>query len=117
MVADFMETETGGSSEDSLNTQVGRRKTVNSTSGAFTDTLKGVYIYRPADTGKPPNEHPSKKRKVTREQTTSTENLCPFVPLLDGDESEGSIRLRYKTYEQLWSVQEAKIQVSMDYTH
>lgn len=117
MVADFMETEAGVSSEDSLNTQVGRRKFRNSTSEAFTDKLKGVYIYRPADTGKLPTGHPSKKRKVTREQTTSTADLCPFVPLLNGDESERSVRLRYQTYEQLWSVQEAKIQVSIGNTH
>ncbi|KAL4883638.1 origin recognition complex subunit 3 N-terminus-domain-containing protein [Aspergillus karnatakaensis] len=85
---------------------------------AFPST-QGVYIYKPADTGKPPSERPSKRRKVTQETKKSdappvTPNaapaICPFVPLLNGDETEESIQLRYKTFEQVWSAQEAKIQ-------
>ncbi|KAL4752660.1 hypothetical protein BDW72DRAFT_191823 [Aspergillus terricola var. indicus] len=64
---------------------------------------QGVYIYRPADAGKAHGERPLKKRKVTQEPKPLSEDTCPFVPLLDGDESEQSIRLRYQTYEQLWS--------------
>jgi origin recognition complex subunit 3 len=75
---------------------------------------QGVYIYRPADPGKAHGERPLKKRKVTQEPKPPSEDTCPFVPLLDGDESEQSIKLRYQTYEQLWSVQEAKIQGILD---
>ncbi|KAL4940525.1 hypothetical protein BDV06DRAFT_196523 [Aspergillus oleicola] len=71
---------------------------------------QGVYIYRPADAAKPHGERPSKKRRVTQEHTVPGEDQCPFVPLLNGDESEKSVQLRYQTYEQLWSIQEAKIQ-------
>lgn len=34
-----------------------------------------------------------------------------FVPLLNGDESEASVQLRYKAYQELWAAQEEKIQV------
>ncbi|KAL4784260.1 origin recognition complex subunit 3 N-terminus-domain-containing protein [Aspergillus varians] len=95
MVAEYMETEAGVSSEDLLNTQ-------------------GVYIYRPADAGKAHGERPSKKRKITQEPKKPSEDLCPFVALLNGDESERSVGLRYQTYEQLWSTQEAKIQEILD---
>ncbi|KAL4774089.1 origin recognition complex subunit 3 N-terminus-domain-containing protein [Aspergillus nidulans var. acristatus] len=64
---------------------------------------QGVYIYRPADPGKAHGERPLKKRKVMQEPKPPSEDTCPFVPLLDGDESEQSIKLRYQTYEQLWS--------------
>ncbi|KAL4996536.1 origin recognition complex subunit 3 N-terminus-domain-containing protein [Aspergillus recurvatus] len=79
-----METEAGVSSEDFSSSQ-------------------GVYIYKPADAGKAHGERPSKKRKVTQEPKPPIEGTCQFVPLLNGDESEQSIRLRYQTYEQLWS--------------
>ncbi|KAL4913159.1 origin recognition complex subunit 3 N-terminus-domain-containing protein [Aspergillus aurantiobrunneus] len=95
MATDFMETEAGVSSENLSNTQ-------------------GVYIYRPADAGKAHGERRSKKRKVTQEPRKPIEDSCPFVPLLNGDESEKSVRLRYQTYEQLWSIQEAKIQEILD---
>ncbi|KAL4802890.1 origin recognition complex subunit 3 N-terminus-domain-containing protein [Aspergillus unguis] len=81
---EFMEPEAGVSSEDPSNNQ-------------------GVYIYRPADAAKLHGERPSKKRKITQVPTKPSEDICPFVPLLDGDENEESVRLRYQTYEQLWS--------------
>ncbi|KAL4977821.1 origin recognition complex subunit 3 N-terminus-domain-containing protein [Aspergillus desertorum] len=64
---------------------------------------QGVYIYRPADAGKAYGERPAKKRKVAQGFNSLIEDTCPFVPLLNGDESEQSVRLRYQTYEQLWS--------------
>ncbi|KAJ0421026.1 origin recognition complex subunit 3 N-terminus-domain-containing protein [Aspergillus carlsbadensis] len=71
---------------------------------------QGVYIYQPADAGKAGGERPSKRRKVAQEPQELDTDLCPFVPLLDGDESEESVQLRYQAYEQLWSTREAKIQ-------
>ncbi|KAL4927905.1 putative origin recognition complex subunit 3 [Aspergillus undulatus] len=91
MVTDFLDADSGALPEVFSNTQ-------------------GVYIYRPADAAKPHGERPSKKRKVTQDPTISSEDSCPFVPLLNGDESDTSVRLRHQTYEQLWSAQEAKIQ-------
>ncbi|KAL5337801.1 origin recognition complex subunit 3 N-terminus-domain-containing protein [Aspergillus crustosus] len=77
----------------------------------YTNT-QGVYIYKPANTGKDHGERPSKRRKITQEskQLDTAVESCPFVPLLNGDETEESIQLRYRTFEQVWSVQEAKIQ-------
>ncbi|KAL2814765.1 origin recognition complex subunit 3 N-terminus-domain-containing protein [Aspergillus granulosus] len=75
---------------------------------------QGVYIYRPADAGKAPGERPSKRRKVAQEPKETDNDISPFVPLLNGDEPEQSVRLRYQTYEQLWSIQEAKIQEILD---
>ncbi|KAL5043189.1 hypothetical protein BDW71DRAFT_128806 [Aspergillus fruticulosus] len=77
-------------------------------------STQGVYIYKPADAGKTYGERPSKKRKVTQEPKLPIEDTCQFVPLLNEDESEQSVRLRYKTYEQLWSAQEMKIQGILD---
>ncbi|RDW81778.1 putative origin recognition complex subunit 3 [Aspergillus mulundensis] len=85
--------------------------------GVFSEDIsnsQGVYIYRPADAGKALGERLSKKRKVIQEPKKTREELCPFVPLLNGDESGKSVRLRYQTYEQLWSIQEAKIQGILD---
>ncbi|KAL3475337.1 origin recognition complex subunit 3 N-terminus-domain-containing protein [Aspergillus californicus] len=79
---------------------------------SFTNN-QGVHIYRPANAATS-QERSSKKRKITQEPKKSDVNLCPFVPLLNGDESEKSVRLRYQTYEQLWSTQEAKIQAILD---
>ncbi|KAL4969243.1 putative origin recognition complex subunit 3 [Aspergillus stella-maris] len=91
MVSKFLDADAGVPLEDISNSQ-------------------GVYIYRPADAPKPHGERPSKKRRVTQEHAAPSEDPCPFVPLLNGDETEKSVQIRYRTYEQLWSVQEAKIQ-------
>ncbi|KAL2824524.1 origin recognition complex subunit 3 N-terminus-domain-containing protein [Aspergillus cavernicola] len=91
----MMDADVGGLAEDFSNNQ-------------------GVYIYRPALAGISQGERPSKRRKVAPEPKKSNDNTCPFVPLLNGDESEKSVRLRYQTYEQLWSTQEAKIQEILD---
>ncbi|KAI9371923.1 origin recognition complex subunit 3 N-terminus-domain-containing protein [Aspergillus egyptiacus] len=84
--------------------------------GASSESLsndQGVYIYKPADAGTA-QERPSKRRKVAQEPMKSDDDQCPFMALLDGDESKKSVRLRYKTYEQLWSAQEARIQEILD---
>lgn len=83
------------------------------------NSSKGVYIYRPANAkpNKPQNERPSKRRKVEPDGQGKQENkaqgtqVCPFVPLLNGEESAFSVDLRYNAYQRLWSKQEAKIQV------
>ncbi|KKK17933.1 hypothetical protein AOCH_005591 [Aspergillus ochraceoroseus] len=95
MVADQVDTEIGVSSENLSNNH-------------------GVYIYRPADLGKSHGERPSKRRKVVQEVRGPSKDLCPFVPLLNGDEVEKSVQLRYQTYQQLWSAQEAKIKEVLD---
>lgn len=79
-----------------------------------TNGPKGVYIYTPADQSKSSGERPSKRRKVAPKKEEEKEGLKahPFVPLLNGEEDEQSVEARYKTYQQLWSTQEAKIQVS-----
>ncbi|PWY71460.1 hypothetical protein BO70DRAFT_414589 [Aspergillus heteromorphus CBS 117.55] len=71
---------------------------------------QGVYIYTPADQSNPSGERPSKRRKVVSENGQKERNCHPFVPLLNGDEDAKSVELRYTTYQQLWSGQEAKIQ-------
>ncbi|BCR90809.1 putative origin recognition complex subunit 3 [Aspergillus chevalieri] len=97
MDPDFLETEAPDSSRDGLNTQ-------------------GVYIYRPAKPNKPQNERPSKRRKVEsdgqerQDKKPQGTQACPFVPLLNGEESASSVDLRYNAYQRLWSKQEAKIQ-------
>lgn len=107
-----MEAEAGVPSETYSGSQVCHPRVSDLAGETFTNNSKGVYIYRPADAGKAHGERPLKKRKVTQEPKPPSEDTCPFVPLLDGNESEQSIKLRYQTYEQLWSVQEAKIQAS-----
>lgn len=58
-------------------------------------------------------ERPSKRRKVS---STTDKDEQPdrqhFVPLLNGDENAESVQLRYDAYQELWSKQEHKIQVS-----
>ncbi|PYH99525.1 origin recognition complex subunit [Aspergillus ellipticus CBS 707.79] len=75
---------------------------------------QGVYIYTPADPSKPAGERPSKRRKVVPEKDQKAGVLHPFVPLLNGDEDSQSVELRYRTYQHLWSGQEAKIQEILD---
>lgn len=72
-----------------------------------------MYIYTPADQrSKSSGERPSKRRKVAPKKEEEESKAHPFVPLLNGEEDEQSVEARYKTYQQLWSTQEAKIQVS-----
>ncbi|RAH56579.1 origin recognition complex subunit [Aspergillus piperis CBS 112811] len=77
---------------------------------------QGVYIYTPADQSKSSGERPSKRRKVApkKEEEQDGSKAHPFVPLLNGEEDEQSVEARYKTYQQLWSTQEAKIQEILD---
>ncbi|RAH76418.1 origin recognition complex subunit [Aspergillus japonicus CBS 114.51] len=75
---------------------------------------QGVYIYRPADKIKSSGERPTKRRKVTRTNVPKAANSRPFVSLLNGDEEAKSIELRYRTYQQFWSAQEAKIKGILD---
>jgi origin recognition complex subunit 3 len=71
-----------------------------------------VYIYQPAKPGKAAGERPSKRRKVssTNDRGQRSDVQC-FVPLLNGEENAESAQLRHKTYKQIWSAQEHKIQV------
>lgn len=74
---------------------------------------QGSYIYQPPKHGKSAGERPSKRRKVS--STTGRDDQADqqrFVPLLNGDENAESVQLRYDTYQELWSKQENKIQVS-----
>ena len=73
---------------------------------------KGVYIYTPADKSKPSGERPSKRRKVVPEKEEEQKKVHLFMSLLNGEEDEQSVEARYRTYQRLWSTQEAKIQVS-----
>ncbi|KAE8145136.1 origin recognition complex subunit 3 N-terminus-domain-containing protein [Aspergillus avenaceus] len=75
---------------------------------------QGVYIYRPANASKPHGERPSKRRKVQTDRKDQVIDSTPFVPLLNGDENETSVQLRYNAYQQLWSEQQAKIQEILD---
>ncbi|RAL01531.1 putative origin recognition complex subunit 3 [Aspergillus ibericus CBS 121593] len=75
---------------------------------------QGVYIYTPADKSKPSGERPSKRRKVVSEKAATEKKVHPFVSLLNGEEDDQSIEARYRTYHQLWSTQEAKIQDILD---
>lgn len=74
---------------------------------------QGAYIYQPPKHGKSAGERPSKRRKVSstagRDEQADRQR---FVPLLNGDENAESAQLRYDTYQELWSKQENKIQVS-----
>ncbi|GES56970.1 origin recognition complex subunit [Aspergillus terreus] len=87
MDAEHLETETHSGAKYGSNTQ-------------------GVYIYRPS---KAQGERPSKRRKVQPDDEVDSESRL-FVPLLNGDESEASVQLRYKAYQELWAAQEEKIQ-------
>ncbi|RHZ72595.1 hypothetical protein CDV55_103109 [Aspergillus turcosus] len=80
--------------------------------GPFKDgsNNQGVYIYKPSNQNKSHGERPSKRRKVQSGRKTEIDTVYPFVPLLNGDELESAVKLRYETYQQLWSEQEAKIQ-------
>ncbi|KAE8390696.1 origin recognition complex subunit 3 N-terminus-domain-containing protein [Aspergillus alliaceus] len=86
-----LETEAHGVAKDGSNTQ-------------------GVYIYRPATSAKAPGERPSKRRKVQPQTKEQKSESHPFVPLLNGEEDEKSVELRYNAYRRLWSDQETKIQ-------
>ncbi|KAL4888704.1 origin recognition complex subunit 3 N-terminus-domain-containing protein [Aspergillus ambiguus] len=92
MSAEHLETEASAATKDGSNTQ-------------------GVYIYRPS---KVQGERPSKRRKVQSENEVVDANSRLFVPLLNGEESEASVELRYKAYQELWSAQEGKIQSILD---
>ncbi|OOO07937.1 Origin recognition complex, subunit 3 [Aspergillus oryzae] len=90
-----LDTETQGVAKDGSNTQ-------------------GVYIYRPVTSAKAHGERPSKRRKVQPEIKEQKSESHPFVPLLDGEENESSVELRYNAYRLLWSTQETKIQEILD---
>ncbi|KAB8257530.1 origin recognition complex subunit 3 N-terminus-domain-containing protein [Aspergillus pseudonomiae] len=90
-----LDTETQGVAKDGSNTQ-------------------GVYIYRSATSAKAHGERPSKRRKVQPEDKEQKSEPHPFVPLLDGEENESSVELRYNAYRLLWSTQETKIQEILD---
>ncbi|KAM0102095.1 Origin recognition complex subunit 3 [Aspergillus fumigatus] len=80
--------------------------------GPFKDgsSSQGVYIYKPSIQNRSLGERPSKRRKVQSEQKAELDSAYSFEPLLNGDEPEHAVKLRYETYQQLWSEQEAKIQ-------
>ncbi|KAH1366170.1 hypothetical protein KXX16_009264 [Aspergillus fumigatus] len=80
--------------------------------GPFKDgsSSQGVYIYKPSIQNRSLGERPSKRRKVQSEQKAEIDSAYSFEPLLNGDEPEHAVKLRYETYQQLWSEQEAKIQ-------
>ncbi|EDP48882.1 origin recognition complex subunit 3, putative [Aspergillus fumigatus A1163] len=82
--------------------------------GPFKDgsSSQGVYIYKPSIQNRSLGERPSKRRKVQSEQKAEIDSAYSFEPLLNGDEPEHAVKLRYETYQQLWSEQEAKIQIS-----
>ncbi|KAJ5082001.1 hypothetical protein N7532_011044 [Penicillium argentinense] len=76
---------------------------------------QGVYIYQPAKPGKPAAERAPKRRKVSSaDKGEHTFNNETFVPLLNGEESTESVQLRHETYEQLWKMQEDKIQAILE---
>ncbi|PYH46669.1 putative origin recognition complex subunit 3 [Aspergillus saccharolyticus JOP 1030-1] len=95
MDADLLEADVGGAPRDGSHSQ-------------------GVYIYRPTNQSKSFAERPTKRRKVVRPNVIKAAKSHPFVSLLNGDEDANSIELRYRTYQQLWSAQEAKIKEILD---
>lgn len=70
-----------------------------------------MYIYQPTAAARTEGR-PFKRRRVQSENTEKDgEGL--FAPLLNGYEAPEMVDLRYKTYTELWSEQEQKIQVSI----
>ena len=75
---------------------------------------KGVYVYKPARGSNSQTERPSKRRKVSKSKSSGDDDPLPFPRLLNGKETADSVKLRYATFQQLWSEEEDQIQVSCD---
>ena len=87
----------------------------------LTDTTQVAYAFDPdEDTG--PNhvkkaQRPAKRRKVTKKQPSlkassrGALNEATFVPLLNGLEGPGFVRLRKKTFTRTWGKIQERIEV------
>ncbi|KAL2004373.1 hypothetical protein VTN02DRAFT_2019 [Thermoascus thermophilus] len=84
--------------------------------GEYAENIKeeinsqGVYVYKPPKTAKANGERPPKRRKVSKDNSRQEDELLPFLPLLGGKEKPELVQLRHRTFQQLWSEQEQRIQ-------
>jgi origin recognition complex subunit 3 len=74
---------------------------------------QAAYIFDPS--GDPDDTtHPTKRRRVSKKLKTSAvhgaKNLSSFQCLLQGAESEQSVKLRQEVFEKSWSVVDSRIQ-------
>ncbi|KAI3329168.1 origin recognition complex subunit 3 N-terminus-domain-containing protein [Xylariaceae sp. AK1471] len=72
-----------------------------------------AYIFNPS--GDPDDKtHPAKRRRVSKKlnkpEVHSTKNVSSFQCLLQGNESEQTMRLRQEVFEKSWSVVDSRIQ-------
>lgn len=66
----------------------------------------GVYVYQSRKPANAQRGRSSKKRKVVQSQNDAS---LLFVPLLDGKEDAGLVKLRYATFQKLWLKHEERI--------
>ncbi|KAH8148178.1 uncharacterized protein LAJ45_07630 [Morchella importuna] len=73
---------------------------------------QACYVYTPEDR----DDRPTKRRRTVKGKTKQTEtesvqepsNKCPFPVLLNGEEKEETVKLRYETYCRLWGEQQER---------
>lgn len=75
------------------------------------DGRKGVYVYQSRKPANAQRGRSSKKRKVVQSQNDAS---LLFVPLLDGKEDAGLVKLRYATFQKLWLKHEERIRVCVN---
>lgn len=69
-------------------------------------------MYKPLGSLNARDERPSKRRKVSKPESSGDDASLPFAHLLDGKETADSVKLRYDLFQQVWSRQDDEIQVS-----
>ncbi|PUU81155.1 origin recognition complex subunit 3 N-terminus-domain-containing protein [Tuber borchii] len=76
---------------------------------------QGCYIFTPdGEEDRPTKRRKTKGKQRAAEKTAIVEEKCPFPVLLDGKETESTLRLRYRTYCKLWEAQEKRTKAILD---
>ncbi|CAZ84501.1 unnamed protein product [Tuber melanosporum] len=76
---------------------------------------QGCYIFTlDGEEDRPTKHRKTKGKQRATEKAVVEEEKCPFPVLLDGKETESTIKLRYRTYCKLWEAQEKRTKAILD---
>ncbi|KAG0133228.1 origin recognition complex subunit 3 N-terminus-domain-containing protein [Tuber indicum] len=76
---------------------------------------QGCYIFTlDGEEDRPTKRRKTKGKQRATEKAVVEEEKCPFPVLLDGKETESTIKLRYRTYCKLWEAQEKRTKTILD---
>ncbi|KAG0636478.1 origin recognition complex subunit 3 N-terminus-domain-containing protein [Tuber brumale] len=76
---------------------------------------QGCYIFTlDGEEDRPTKRRKTKGKQRATEKAVVEEEKCPFPVLLDGKETESTVKLRYRTYCKLWETQEKRTKAILD---